>query len=524
MSEPTAAGALRAADDSYSDLERLIAARVGNAGGPLLVAASDGLFDHFLEALPEDRRQYYRCACCRRFVERYGGVVRVGDDGQLTTLLWESDGVPPAFAAAVGAVRRQLVAAEVTGVFLSGDAIWGRPTTGQWTHLSGTNSAVFKHALKTPRQMAAEKAEDYRTLRRGLADFPRLVVEQAVRVLDSEALYRSEKTLGVAKWLLGLHTAVAGLSGDRKDNVVWRAVAEAPPGFCHVRSTMISTLLDDLAAGVEFEAVQRRWAEKMHPLQYMRPTTVTAGAIERAEKIVAELNSAGALRRRFATLADVTPLWTPRADGSESAPAGVFGHLKKMVTATVALPPQVVTWEKFARTVLPDAGGLEVQVPHGNAPFFGLTTAADPGAPPLLQWDLEPRNPVSCYFYHGGSPATQWGLVAGEWSRVAAVFLNPAHWHHPDIFRHHTRMAMLALVGCRDLQHRAGGGFFAEQLRNEYHEIRSVMDNHAKAAEVVGRDAGDANGIAIQAGAAALVTLRVTTRLGTAVYVIDRLD
>lgn len=257
----------------------------------------------------------------------------------------------------------------------------------------------------------------------------------------------------------------------------------------------------------------------------MRPTTVKAGAIERAEKIVAELNSAGALRRRFATLADVTPVWTPRAGAGESvAPTGVFGHLKKMVTATVELPPQTVTWEKFVRTVLPDAGGLEVQVPHGNAPFFGLTTAADPAAPPLLQWDLEPRNPVSWYFYHNGSPASQWGLVAGQWCKVAAVFTNPAHWHHPDRFKHHSRMAMLALAGCRDLEHRAGGGFFAEQLRSEYHEIRSVMDNHAKAAEIARRDVGDANGIAIQAGTAAPVTVRVTTSLGTAVYVIDRLD
>jgi len=206
---------------------------------------------------------------------------------------------------------------------------------------------------------------------------------------------------------------------------------------------------------------------------------------------------------------------------------GVFAHLKKVVaraSGRIELLTQTLSWEKFARTVLPGAAEIVVQIPMENGPYFGLTTAANPMAQPILQWDLEPRNPVSWYFYLNGSPASQWGLVAGQWRSVTAVFMNPAHWHHPAKFGHHAHMAMLALAGCRDLQHKAGGGFFAEQLRAEYHEIRSVMDNYANQAEIASVDEGGANGIAIQSGTITPMALRVTTALGTATYQIDRLD
>lgn len=53
---------------------------------------------------------------------------------------------------------------------------------------------------------------------------------------------------------------------------------------------MIGTLLDDIASGMSFDSVSRRFAEKMHPLQYQRPQAApSAGNIAQAEKIVEKL-------------------------------------------------------------------------------------------------------------------------------------------------------------------------------------------------------------------------------------------
>ena len=69
-----------------------------------------------------------------------------------------------------------------------------------------------------------------------------------------------------------------------------------------------------------------------------------------------------------------------------------------------------MTWDKFQRTVLPSAERIEFLAPsHGS--YTALVTAANAEAPPILQWDRDgARNPVSWYFWNGGSSASQFGL------------------------------------------------------------------------------------------------------------------
>jgi hypothetical protein len=61
-----------------------------------------------------------------------------------------------------------------------------------------------------------------------------------------------------------------------------------------------------------------------------------------------------------------------------------------------------MTWEKFARTMLPEALSIEAQVPAGPERFMALVTAANADAPPILQWDAEERrNPTELVLPRG---------------------------------------------------------------------------------------------------------------------------
>jgi len=72
----------------------------------------------------------------------------------------------------------------------------------------------------------------------GLADYKPEVVQQALRVLRGEAVYRSEKALGVAEWLATLQTSIEGKKGPRpKQHQSGLPSPRRPPGFSHVRST-----------------------------------------------------------------------------------------------------------------------------------------------------------------------------------------------------------------------------------------------------------------------------------------------
>lgn len=522
MSERTSVVASLEIDEQYAELEDAIAL----PQGPLFQTDADpvALWNAYLGNLSEDRRQHYNCHCCRNFIQRFGGLVAIDESGRQRSALW-AFAPPDFFLRSIESLHSLVKSAKVTGVFLSSDKVLGTPQTNDWTHLSVINPKPFVGKAMTAGQVAAEKLEDYKMLCHGLADYSRDTVEQAVRVLKADAVYRSEKALGVAEWFLKLHEAIRD-NPKAKRNLTWLAVATAPPGFCHVRSTMISTLLDDINAGLPFDAIARRWKDKMHPLQYQRPTAAPKdGAIKQAEELVAKLGLERSFLRRYATLDDVlVKLWTPREIPAQGKSGGMFDHLRGQKKAqAIELPATTMTWDKFARTVLPNVLTMEANAPYrGN--YCGIVTATDPESPAIIQWDgLEghPRNPVSWYVYNGGSMASNWGLAVG-WVAVNAVFRGPHKWQEPDKFKHQADSICFALEGCRDSRP-AELCLFPEILKAEFHGIRSVIEAHSRrGGAITGGDTGNANGLIFNSGSP--VTLRVRTTEGLASYTIDRMD
>jgi hypothetical protein len=532
-------------DRAYDDLLHLMQARFETVteGGkrPLFTTDATGLFEAYLSALPSANRQYHTCHCCRHFIERFGGLVVIEDDGVARTALWDAVGVPSYYRPGVEAMSRLVRKAAVTGVFLSSETLWGVPESpknakhggaGTWSHFHVTppRAMVYRSRfdLLTAGQAMAAKREDRGTVARALGEFDLATVSTAVKILRSDALYRSEKVLGAGEWLLKLHEAQANAKGKpARENVLWLAIATAPAGFCHPRSSMIGTLLEDIAAGKGFDDVARSFAAKMHPLQYQRPQAApTAGAIAAAEKLVEQMGIAPALRRRFARVEEIEALWRPAAESTPVEPSGgVFGHLTpkgKMPARELELPATTMTWEKFQRTVLPEAKRIEFYAPHrGN--YVALLTASVSDSPPILQWDRdEQRNPFSLYVWHGGSMASQWKLSSG-WTTVTAISSRPSHWHG-RVSPNHNEGAIFVLSGARDTR-KAGLALFPETLRGELHAVRSVIEAHSRSGDLEGAEEASACGYLADKGRSwDDVRLRVTTGDGRREYRLDRWD
>jgi hypothetical protein len=463
-----------------------------------------GLFDAFLTGLPAGKtRQHYTCHSCRHFFEQFGGIASVDDNGNRETGLWDFV-VPKTFTASVDAVRKLVSRAKITGVFLSGKATLGTPKTGIWSHIHAVlppSRAIVSERKDTAGQQMAAKREEHGMLCHAISDYKRDVVEKAVALLETDALYRSEKCLGVAKWFLNLHLAIENADRALRGNIIWHAVATAPVGWCHVRSSMIGTLLDDMAEGMDFATVSKRFAEKMHPLQYQRPTAPPSlGNIEAAEKLIAKMGLAPALARRFATLDDIKAIWTPpKLLGKEGKAGGVFDHLKNQERgAALEVPAKRITWEKFRAEVLPTAERIDYLVPaHG--PFITLVTATNPDAPPILQWDHEGnRNQVSWYVQPGGSTASRYSLSAGSMVKVTAVTLMPPQWDKTRTYANFEKGAIFILEGAKDAHNRCLG-LFPECLKSELHEVRATIEAHSNSGTLTGEENASACGVDLRA-------------------------
>jgi hypothetical protein len=526
-------------DQQYTEyLDRLAAEFHATASSVPLFTTDANLWEVYLSGFPDSQRQFHNCNNCRAFIERFGGLVTIDEGGQTRSVFWHTIETEE-LAASVNAMRRLVEKARVTGVFLTDEAAMGRRAIGKrdksgpdspvntWNHLAVVMPLAKLHAnkLTTPFQAMSEKTEDAKNVTRALSEFSRELLAQAVELLQSDALYRSEKVLGPMKWLGDLQEAYQSTRNERhRENIVFRAVATAPAGFCHPRASMAGTLLEDLATGNGFDWAATRFRSKMHPLQYQRPQAAPSdGQIEAAEKLVEKLGIARSLDRRFARIDEIQTIWRPAANEKPSTGAGVFGHLKEAVKSapSLSVTEQTMTWLKFTETVLPKAKTIQVNAPViGN--YCAYLTAEHEDAPPILQWDsAERRNQFSLYVYHYVSRATQWG-ISGGWHNVNAVSLRPSQWF--DGFEHQGNGALLVIAGCVDSETKSGNALFPETLKSELHGCRSVIEAHSRKAEIYGREKASACGLLL-GGGVILVRLRVTTTAGVSTeYLINRWD
>jgi hypothetical protein len=501
--------------------------RTDDGARPVFLTDAENLWGVYLDSFTDpEHRQYHNCHACRQFIERFGSLAVVEDDGSMRSAIWHDEDAPEEYATAVTLLAKAVRRSKITSPFLSREKVWGTPDAGGWLHLAVTPPAsmLYTGTVLTPGQSMAEKREDFKTVMHALNEFTQPMIEAAVTLLKSDHLYSSERVLGQAEWLHKLHVARAAANGNGKAAVVWQAIAKAPAGFCHPRSSMIGTLLEDIAAGMEFSVIAKRFADKMHPLRYQRPQALpSAGNIAQAEKLFEQLGLAPALERRIARLDEIPLVWSPKAKDKAPAGGSVFGHLTPKdvaPTINVNIPAITMTLEKFVREVATTADSIEVQLGHGNNGIISLTTAVNADAPKLFQWD----HSFSWYVWHGGAPASQYGLTPG-WVKLSGITRLPARWDDDgQRFKHHGDGIILLLEGARETR-QAGAALFPALMRSELHGVRSTIEAHSKSASMQGLAEGTAIGIDLREGSGAYpATVRVTTAGRAQTYKIDRWD
>ena len=123
-----------------------------------------------------------------------------------------------------------------------------------------------------------------------------------------------------------------------------------------------------------------------------------------------------------------------------------------------------MTWDKFQRTVLPAAAGIEFLVPEERMYYSAILTAVNEDAPPIFQWDNEEqRNPFSWYVYVGMSMPAEWDLTPGPVD-VTAICLQPSMWFSPEKARHQGESVILILNGAVD-RREEGNAFSLKRSR-----------------------------------------------------------
>lgn len=406
--------------DGYHKFEASLQQHFNKAiasGRKLYTTDVTGLYEMYLENLPdrkEGTRQHYTCHGCKYFFERFGGLVTLDEQGTMRSAIFDEGIVPDFFADAVIAMRHAVLTSNVNGVFVPDVRVLGTPITGEWTHvhIRLPQEMVNRSVLRTAHQVSAQKREDYNVLTRVSSQHTLETVDQAIALLKSETVNRGDRYVPHAEWFKQVLIRLGEIGGAKsKRNYLWVAANEAPNGFIPSNSSNLGQLLSDI---VEYGLTEAgtKLADRLNPATFMRAQSApTANAKREAEKIFTKLKEAGlvteeSLQRRYAKIEEVPELmWEPKVvtPVKMTEVKGVFDNVptkeKKTVSVGPILPSTVMTWEKFQRTILPDAQKLEALIDKPER-FMALVTSAVEGSPNMLQWD----NDFSWY-YHGGVDA-----------------------------------------------------------------------------------------------------------------------
>lgn len=525
-------------DADYARLLALVRMRFDEATNGRRVFQTDatGLYKMFIDGLRSEKRAH-TCHACQRFIESYGGLVVIDDAGETRSALWDATLVPAFYHFTISRMQAAVNEARVIAPFLHEKAILGEPVTGNWTHFSVEQRGgwIWRHAVMSAEQGMAAMKERFITVRLALESVATFQLEKARAILAADEINRSEKFTGPLEWLAERHGEYyqhPNRAPRMRDNRLWRAIAEAPEGFCHPRASVLWPLFEDIKAREPFDVVRGKFNAMVHGLAYQRSKADPAAqTIERAEKLFADLGLARALERRFARLDEVETIWTHRRSamperkgrGQHAWAGRVFARVQAANPEVLPPPPsraevplQTLTWRKFTETVLPVAEAVDFDAPaFGN--YQAMTTAVYPDAPQLLKWP----NPFGHYVYNGGSSAASWSLTPG-WRRVLAISLRGNLWG-PTPAPHHGIGATLILEGAADTQ-RHHLCLFPETVRDELHEVRSVIEAFAKTGRLQEAHGALASGYGVTAHGLGPNALRVHAKGVWQNYHIDRWD
>lgn len=378
-----------------------------NIKTPLFRTSVSGLFDTFLQYLPDTDRQEYTCRACQHFVDRFGGLVFIKEDGTTESAVWNVDNIPGMFQEPIVQMKTIVESAQVQDVFVSDYVDLGTFDTNGFHHFSAKlpRTMINTSRVKNASQVSAEKAEDYGMLKRALEKYSGPDVGQALNILESGSLYRGESYVAMCKWFKETKERISAINDQpAHTNMIWKCAATAPVGFTHISGSMLGTLLDDIQAGYSFDQIKSRFETNMSAENYRRSQSApTQRAVESAEKLIEKLGLADSLRRRYAKIDELPAdefIWQSKDKKKEEVKGGVFAGIQtKTVESkeTKSVIPQVtMTWDKFRRTILPTADKLEVKV-DGTNHLIGMVTAAVPESENILNWD----NTFSWYYQSG---------------------------------------------------------------------------------------------------------------------------
>ena len=366
----------------------------------------DELWNLYLDSFPPGTNEIYRerrehdCSCCRHFIKSIGNAVVI-QDGRVHTI-WEFDSKSATYQPVLDALDRYVKAHAVSDVFKSPENKVGTSHNfentvegvKQWDHfyLELPNKFVEKHSIGTTKGRFRDTRNVFK---RSLDEISLEAIEIIMELISSNTLYKGTEWKEPLQEFRKYKKAYEKLSAEEKELFAWEQSIKAGPVIGKIKNHSIGVLLTDVSEGMDLDAAVRRYENIVAPQNYKRSKPIyTKRMLDDAKKTITELGYMESLKRRFATLDDITVnniLFSNKDSAKRIAGTeDIFADMERGVKSSPKKFSKVeeISADKFISEVLPTAQELEVYLENKHASNMVSLIAPENGdSKTMFKWN-----------------------------------------------------------------------------------------------------------------------------------------
>jgi hypothetical protein len=229
--------------------------------------------------------------------------------------------------------------------------------------------------------------------KRSLEEISQDAIETVLELILSNTLYKGAEWKKALSELLKYKEKYDTLTAEQKEVYCWKCAPAVGVVIGRIRNHSIGVLLTDISEGKELDAAVSSYEKIVAPTNYKRPKAIfTKKMLEQAEKTIAEMGYMDSLKRRFATLDDITVnnILFSNKDAAKRITGSVFDAMKDDVAINPKQFSRVeeISAEDFVSKVLPTAKSVEAFVENRHASnMVSLIAPANKDAKPMFKWN-----------------------------------------------------------------------------------------------------------------------------------------
>lgn len=371
----------------------------------------------------------HNCNHCKNFIRRYGNVVAIDADNNISTIFDVTcDEEYQKTALILTAALKSSKVAEVffetfdelnklpyetckksNSVFKLGTDVNHKRYTKEEAD-KYPNSGIKENEIRTfthmhlflPKEFVdatgasvesimASYREPKNVFQRGMEEIPLDTLNLVKDLITQGSLLNGEAHLFKLGQIIPLKMEYDKLESSKRDNWCWVKSYKLP--FAKFKNELIGTLCSELAEGKELNDAVLAWNKRVDPANYMKAVApITKKQIQEAKEFVETNGYTESFNRRFATIDDikVSEILHSNVGKGEIKSVSIFDGVKSTSTRHKRSEfdgIEEVGIEKFMKDILPGCTSVEAYLKNSHdGNMVSLTTANDASSKPIFKW------------------------------------------------------------------------------------------------------------------------------------------